>query len=174
MEVPVPSVLEVTIMAPSVDTAGRTWYWISSPDVGEAGAGNGPPPQRAAGGGAERGGGVRDVRWPTGTEDSSTGDAASQPGGAAGRTGAGAAAHHGAGCRLRAGGPAARCSCAADGGQVGGCAEDRRPLRPRAGDRSAQDLKPCPPPRRVLLVPQTTEQLVEVPLPATGVVQAWV
>ena len=54
----------------------------------------------------------------------------------------GAAAHHGADCRLRAGGPAARCSCAADGGQVGGCAEDRRPLRPRAGDRSAQDLKP--------------------------------
>ena len=100
------------------------------------------PPQRAAGGGAEGGGGVRDVRWPTGTDDSSIGDAASQPGGAAGRTRTGAAAHLGAGCRLRAGGPAARCSCAADGGQVGGCAEDRRPLRHRAGDRSAQDLKP--------------------------------
>ena len=27
VEVPVPSVLEVTIMAPFVDTAGRTWYW---------------------------------------------------------------------------------------------------------------------------------------------------
>ena len=32
----------------------------------------------------------------------------------------------------------------------------------------------CFPPRRVLPVPQTTEQLVEVPLPAAGVVQAWV
>ena len=32
----------------------------------------------------------------------------------------------------------------------------------------------CPPPRRVLPVPQTTEQLVEVPLPAAGVVRAWV
>ena len=131
-----------------------------------------------AGGGAERGGGVRDVRWPTGTEDSSTGrDAASQPGGTAGRTGAGAAAHHGAGCQLRAGGPAARCSCAADGGQVGGCAEDRRPLRPRAGDRRkcpGSQALPVSPLRRVLPVPQTTEQLVEVPLAAAGVVQAWV
>ena len=65
------------------------------------------------------------------------------PPGAPGQTVcSGAAAHRGADCRLRAGGPAARCSCAADGGQVGGCAEDRRPLRPRAGDRSAQDVKP--------------------------------
>ena len=32
----------------------------------------------------------------------------------------------------------------------------------------------CPPPRRVLPVPQTAEQLVDVPLPAAGVVQAWV
>ena len=32
VEVPVPSVLEVTIMAPFVDTAGRTWYWISTPN----------------------------------------------------------------------------------------------------------------------------------------------
>ena len=32
----------------------------------------------------------------------------------------------------------------------------------------------CPLPRRVLPLPQTTEQLVEVPLPAAGVVQAWV
>ena len=47
--------------------------------VGENGTGDGPPPQRAAGGGAERGGGARGVRWPTGTEDSSTGDAACQP-----------------------------------------------------------------------------------------------
>ena len=56
--------------------------------LSEDGAGAGPPPQRAAGGGAEGGGGVCDVRWPTGTEDSSTGEAASQPGGAAGRTSA--------------------------------------------------------------------------------------
>ena len=32
VEVPVPSVLEVKIMAPFVDTAGRTWYWISTLD----------------------------------------------------------------------------------------------------------------------------------------------
>ena len=32
----------------------------------------------------------------------------------------------------------------------------------------------CPPPRRVLPVLQTAEQLVDVPLPAAGVVQAWV
>ena len=32
----------------------------------------------------------------------------------------------------------------------------------------------CPPPRRVLPVPQTAEQLVDVPLPAAGRVQAWV
>ena len=32
VEVPVPSVREVTIMAPFVDTAGRTWYWLSGPD----------------------------------------------------------------------------------------------------------------------------------------------
>ena len=32
VELPVPSVREVTIMAPFVDTAGRTWLWISSPD----------------------------------------------------------------------------------------------------------------------------------------------
>ena len=94
---------------------------------------------------------------------SSTGDAASQPGGAAGRTGAGAAGHHGAGCRLRAGGPAARCSCAADGGQVGGCAEDRRPLRPQVSKISSPS---CPPPRQVLPVPQTAEQLVDVPVPS--------
>ena len=50
---------------------------------GANGAGDGPPPQRPASGGAERGGGARGVRWPTGTEDSSTGDAASQPGRAA-------------------------------------------------------------------------------------------
>ena len=31
----------------------------------------------------------------------------------------------------------------------------------------------CPPPRRVLPVLQTAEQLVDVPLPATGRVQAW-
>ena len=31
-----------------------------------------------------------------------------------------------------------------------------------------------PPLRRVLPVPQLAEQLVDVPLPATGVVQAWV
>ena len=32
----------------------------------------------------------------------------------------------------------------------------------------------CPPPRRVLPEPQSAEQLVEVPLPAAGVVQSWV
>ena len=32
VDVPVPSVREVTIMAPFVDTAGRTWYWLSGPD----------------------------------------------------------------------------------------------------------------------------------------------
>ena len=32
VEVPVPSVHEVTILAPFVDTAGRTWCWISTPD----------------------------------------------------------------------------------------------------------------------------------------------
>ena len=32
VEVPVPPVREVMIMAPFVDTAGRTWYWISTPD----------------------------------------------------------------------------------------------------------------------------------------------
>ena len=32
----------------------------------------------------------------------------------------------------------------------------------------------CPPPRRVLPVPQAAEQLVDVPLPAAGVVQSWV
>ena len=32
VEVPVPSVREVTIMTPFVDTAGRTWLWISTPD----------------------------------------------------------------------------------------------------------------------------------------------
>ena len=32
VEVPVPSVREITIMAPFVDTAGRTWLWISTPD----------------------------------------------------------------------------------------------------------------------------------------------
>ena len=32
----------------------------------------------------------------------------------------------------------------------------------------------CPPPRRVLPVLQTAKQLVDVPLPAAGVVQAWV
>ena len=32
VDVPVPSVREVTIMAPFVDTAGRTWYWLSRPD----------------------------------------------------------------------------------------------------------------------------------------------
>ena len=34
VDVPVPSVREVTIMAPFVDTAGRTWYWLSRPDGG--------------------------------------------------------------------------------------------------------------------------------------------
>ena len=32
VEVPVLPVREVMIMAPFVDTAGRTWYWISTPD----------------------------------------------------------------------------------------------------------------------------------------------
>ena len=32
VEVPVPSVREVTIMTQFVDTAGRTWNWISTPD----------------------------------------------------------------------------------------------------------------------------------------------
>ena len=32
VDVPVPSVREVTIMAPFVDTAGRMWYWLSGPD----------------------------------------------------------------------------------------------------------------------------------------------
>ena len=32
VEVPVPPVREVMIVAPFVDTAGRTWYWISTPD----------------------------------------------------------------------------------------------------------------------------------------------
>ena len=49
---------------------------LAGGDVGEAGAGNGLPPQRSAGGGAERSGGARDARWLTGTEDSSTRDAA--------------------------------------------------------------------------------------------------
>ena len=44
----------------------------------------------------------------------------------------------------------------------GGCAEDRRPLCSRAGDRSAHGIS-CPPPRRVLPEPQSAEQLVEVP-----------
>ena len=80
---------------------------------GANGAGDGPPPQRAAGRGAERGGGARGVRWPTGTEDSSTGDAASQPGRAAGSTGAGQEAHRGAVWRTRSHGADPRCSCAA-------------------------------------------------------------
>ena len=36
VEVPVPPVREVTIMAPFVDTAGRRWYWLSGTDGGSA------------------------------------------------------------------------------------------------------------------------------------------
>ena len=36
VEVPVPPVREVTIMAPFVDTAGRRWYWLSGTDGGFA------------------------------------------------------------------------------------------------------------------------------------------
>ena len=36
VEVPVPPVREVTIMAPFVDPAGRTWYWLSGTDGGSA------------------------------------------------------------------------------------------------------------------------------------------
>ena len=61
-----------------------------------------------------------------------------------GTTGAGSEARHGAVWRTRSHGADPRCSCAADGGQVGGCAEDRRPLCRRAGYRSAQDLKQFP------------------------------
>ena len=39
VEVPVLSVSEVTIMAPFVDTAGRTWYWISTGRMGGTRAG---------------------------------------------------------------------------------------------------------------------------------------
>ena len=34
VEVPVPPVREITIMAPFVDTAGRRWYWLSGTDGG--------------------------------------------------------------------------------------------------------------------------------------------
>ena len=50
--------------------------------------------------------------------------------------------HRGADWRRSSWVACSRCSCAADGGPVGGCAADRRSLRPRAGDRIAQDLKP--------------------------------
>ena len=36
VEVPVPPVREVTVMAPFVDPAGRTWYWLSGTDGGSA------------------------------------------------------------------------------------------------------------------------------------------
>ena len=51
--------------------------------------------------------------------------AACQPGRAAGTAGADPAAHHGAACRNCSHGADPRCSCAAGGGQLGGCAEDR-------------------------------------------------
>ena len=53
------------------------------------------------------------------------GVAADLSGRAAGASGAGSEAHHGAVWRTRSNGADARCSCAAAGGQVGGCAEDR-------------------------------------------------
>ena len=68
---------------------------------------------------------------------------------AAGATGEGSEAHRGADGRRRSHGADPRSSCAAAGGQVGGRAEDRRPLCAGAGDRSAQDLS------RVLRAPQT-------------------
>ena len=77
--------------------------------------------------------------------------AACQPGRAAGATGTGSAAHrgnHAGDVRAR---PVSRRSCAADGGPVGGCAQDRRQLRARAGHRISCPVQPfraVSPPRR--------------------------
>ena len=66
---------------------------------------------------------------------------------------------HGADRRLRAGGPAARCTCAAGGGPAGGA-------RRRADDRSAQDhFQDGIPQRAVLREPLPVEQLVVVLVP---------
>ena len=101
--------------------------------LSEDGAGAGTPPRRAAGGGAERGGGASFARRPTGTEDSSSGDAACQPGRAAGAAGVDPAAHRGADRRPRSHGADLRRSCATAGGTAGGCSGARRRVGEEAG-----------------------------------------
>ena len=83
-------------------------------------------------------------------------------------TGAGSAAHRGAHAGDVRARPVSRRSCAADGGPVGGCGQDRRLLRARAGHQSAQDLVPsstfsCCPPRHSVEVPWVSPSSVPVP-----------
>ena len=91
--------------------------------------------------------------------------AACQPGRAAGAAGTDSAARRDT-RGVRATGADPRCSCAADGGPVGGRPEHRRldaACCCRAGDRCAHDYSDRIPQRTVLRSLQMAEQLVEVP-----------
>ena len=79
--------------------------------------------------------------------------------------GSGPAAHRGPDRRCRAGVTDSRCSCAADGGPTVVVSHGSRFLRSRAGCRIEvhKISTPSPCSRTVLSVPQTAEQLVEVP-----------